>query len=157
MEMKKKIIRIICFPLCFILFAVAVTALMPDSFAKSYQRVLVTQYDYLNSIDEEKIVFVGNSCLAFGFDQELMEELTGKPCPILGNNAGHGLTFLLEMSKTNLRAGDTVVIEFSNNEYNRCGTEFILTGLGNRYDMYKIFFPQLEKEFFKPPSVGRNH
>lgn len=148
MGTKQKVIRMICFPLLFVVFAVLVTVLMPDSFANSYQRVLVAQYDYLNSIEENKIVFIGNSSLAFGYDQELMEKLTGKPCPILGNNAGHGLTFLMEMSKTNLRPGDNVVIEFAANEYNRCGTEYLVTGIGNRYEMYKIFFPQLKKEFF---------
>ena len=149
MNAKKGILRILCFLVCFFIFAASVTVLMPDSFSNSYQRVLVTQYDYFNSIEENKVVFIGNSSLAFGFDQDLMEDLTGKPCPLLGNHAGHGLTFVMEMSKTNLRSGDAVVIEFVNNEYNQCGMVYILTGIGNRYDMYKIFFPQLKKEIFK--------
>ncbi len=136
----KKFIRFVSFFLVLALFLFSVIMLIPDQFEGSYQRVLVTQYDYYRSIEENKIVFIGNSSLAYGLDLDLMEELTGRKCAIIGNHAGYGMTYLIEMSKSNLKSGDIVVIEFSSMSINSCGTELLHTGIGKRLDMYRFVY-----------------
>lgn len=142
--MKKNLIRFVGFFAGLSVFLAAtlgiVTFAVPDQFASSYQRALVYQYDYYKTLGQNKVVFIGNSSLSFGFDLDLMEERTGRPCAILGNHAGLGLPYLLNMSKSNLQQGDIVVIEYSNAD--TIGSELLLTGLGNRLDMYRFINPQ---------------
>ncbi len=141
--MKRNVISFIGFFVGLFVFLAltfgVVTYAVPDQFAESYQRALVYQYDYYKTLEQNKIVFIGNSCLSFGFDLDLMEERTGRPCAILGNHAGLGLTYLINMSKSNLKQGDIVVIEY--NDFDGIGSELLLTGIGNRLDMYRFISP----------------
>ena len=128
-------------------------------FKESYQRAIVKQYDYFRSIEGNKIVFIGGSSLSFGYDMDTMEELSGKPCPILGNHASDGFPFLFEMSKSNLSEGDTVVIEYYGSSLDASdGDELLLTGVGKRYDMHKFFPACLWKSLIKavPLYVQKN-
>ncbi len=120
--------------------------LLPDPFKRAYQRAIVIQYDYYKNIEGNKIVFVGNSSLSFGFDLDMMEKLTGKQCVILGNHAGYGMSFVMQMSKSNLQQGDIVVLELVSNTIDYCGAELLLTGIGHHYDMYRFFIPEVRRK-----------
>lgn len=116
---------------------------IPDPYGKAYQRALGVQYDYYQSIDENKVVAIGGSSLSFGLNLDQMEEILGKPCVILGNYYEYGLTYVMEMSKSNLKPGDIVVVEYSSQSANMCDAQLILSGIGKRYEMYQYFFPRL--------------
>lgn len=139
----KKCLRFVSFFLVFMIVAAAAVTLIPDQFPSAYQRAIVYQYDYYRTLGDHKIVLIGGSSLSFGIDLDLMEELTGRPCAILGNHAGYGLSYMIEMSKSNLQDGDIVVIEFANYTLDDCGTELLLTGMGKRYDMYRFLHPRV--------------
>lgn len=137
----KNFVKSICFIVTGALLIGCLVCLIPDQYGEAYQRALVYQYDYYNSLGENKLVFVGNSSLSFGFDLDRMEELTGRPCAILGNHAGYGGSFVVEMSKSNLREGDIVVVELAGHSLSSCGSALLLTGIGKRFDMYRYFIP----------------
>lgn len=144
-----KIIRLLSFVLIFILLFLLLVIAIPDQFGESYQRAIVRQYDYFSKLNSGKIVFLGPSSLAFGLDADYMSELTGEPCAILGNHMGHGLPFVMEMSKTNLLPGDTVVVEYVNYPLGACGPEYVLSGIGKRYEMYRFIIPLLRKSMLQ--------
>lgn len=141
--MKKKLLRVALFWIGFMIFSVlsilGVVQIIPDQYGTSYQRAIVRQYDYYRSLHENKIVFVGNSSMSFGLDLDLIEELTDRQCAILGNHAGFGLAYFMNMSKSNLKKGDIVVLEYFDNTMETVGTELLLTGIGKRFDMYRFF------------------
>lgn len=143
----KKFLKITIFFLIFVLLLTTIIVAIPDQFENSYQRALVRQYDYFKSIQGNKIVFIGGSSLSFGYNMDLMESLTGVPCPILGNYASYGIPILLEISKDNLIAGDKVVLEFFNCKIDDTAPVMLLSGMGKRYDMYKFIIPEIRKQF----------
>lgn len=138
--MKKIVFRLLKFLALGIVFSVLATSILlwsvPDVYSNAYQRAIVSQYNYYKELKGNKIVFIGNSSLSFGLDLNLMEELTGRPCSILGNHAGMDQKYFLEMSKKNLNAGDVVVIEYAGRG---TGTQLLLTGIGKNYEMYQFF------------------
>lgn len=117
------------------------TAVIPPQFQESYQNVIVRQYDRYRSLGSGKIVLMGTSALAFGCDMDLLEELTGRPCQILGNHAGMATPYFMELSKSNLCENDIVIIQYSNYHAQDLGTDLLLTGMDGRFDMYRYFRP----------------
>lgn len=148
--MKRKSVRYISFFLIFIILFLCLICSVPDEFSTSYQRAIVRQYDYFKDIKENKIVFIGGSCLAFGLDLDLMEELTGMPCALLGNHFSDGVLLQLEMAKSNLIPGDTVVIELMSYSTYSSESALLLSALGKRYDLHR-FYP---KEMLLPILEG---
>lgn len=141
--MKKLLLKGLIFvPVLFLSLVLFVNYVIPPQYDDSYQRAITLQYDAYKKIKSNKIVFIGNSSLAYGLDLDLMEELSGSTCQILGNHAGIGLPYLMEMSKSNLRSGDTVVIEFVNNTIDSFGADLLLTGIENHIEMYRFFRPR---------------
>ncbi len=139
---------------CFLAVFIILYSVLSVEFKDSYQRVLVRQYDYLNAQTENKIIFIGTSTLAFGFDMDTMSEHTGKPSVLLGGHIGYGSPFLIEMSKSNLKEGDIVVIELYDQRMNEGAVQLLLTGIGTRYDMMRCFVPEIRKDaFFSLPLV----
>lgn len=143
----KIILRFIAFILVFVILFALIFVAFPDQFGNAYQRVLVKQHDYLKSVkNQDKIVFIGASSLAFGYDIDVMENLTGKPCPVIGNNMSQGFRYLFEMVKPYIKSGDTVVIECAPEyEENNDGFELLITGIGKRFDMYRYFTKDMWK------------
>jgi len=114
----------------------------PKSFKDSYQSMLLCQYDHYRSITTPgKILVIGGSSVAFGIDLDVMEAKTGCSCTEFGVHLGTGYSFLMEASKCNLHSGDIVVIEFFNHSIDDFDPELILSGIGDRLDMYRFFLP----------------
>jgi len=57
-----------------------------------------------------KIIFVGGSNLAFGLNSQLVEQQFGMPVVNLGLHGILGLNFILEQAKSNINAGDVVIV-----------------------------------------------
>ena len=143
--MKSKGFQLFCFMLITLSVMVGFAAwgilIIPPQFEETYQSVIVRQYDRYKSLGNNKIVLMGTSALAFGCDIDLLEELTGRECQILGNHAGMATPYFMEMTKCNLQEGDIVIIQFSNYHADSLGTDLLLTGIDNRVDMYQFFRP----------------
>ncbi len=79
-------------------------------FKNNYQAAINDKLDRLKSIDGPKIILVGHSNVAFGFDSERLESAMGMPVVNLGLHGSLGNTFHEDMAKVNLGEGDIVVV-----------------------------------------------
>ena len=79
-----------------------------------YQASLVDKIERLESINESKIILVGNSNLAFGIYSDQIEEDIGMPVVNLGLHGGLGNAYHEEIAKLNINEGDIVIVCHSN-------------------------------------------
>ena len=84
-----------CFIFCTIV-AGAVWEIMPQ-YDTSYNAALHDKIDRIEMIEEPKIVLIGNSNVAFGFDSEMIEEAFGMPVVNMGLHGALGNAFHEEM------------------------------------------------------------
>ena len=95
-----------------------------NQYALTYNAAFFDKLKRLESINEPKIILVGNSNVAFGFCSELIEKSIGMPVVNLGLHVDLGNSFLEEMAKFNINKGDIVVIchssYFDNDKINNC-------------------------------------
>lgn len=84
--------------------------LTPPQYSETFYGALGDKFDRLTQIEEEKIIVVGGSSVAFGLDSELLEEYTGKPCVNFGLYAALGTKLMLDLSRAGINEGDTVII-----------------------------------------------
>lgn len=76
----------------------------------SFQASILDKTARLQSIQEPKIILIGNSNVAFGFDSARIEEATGRPVINMGLHGGLGNAFLENMVKLGVNEGDLVVV-----------------------------------------------
>lgn len=111
MTTNKKDLYILIFKL--MLFA-AIILFFFDHIMPQYEHIytasLVDKAERLESIDEPKIVLIGDSNVAFGFDSQRIEERFGMPVVNMGLHGGIGAAFHDEMAKMNVTQGDIYVI-----------------------------------------------
>ncbi len=105
--------KLLCLFLLLLFFAVRIV--MPQ-YEYSYDASLIDKMQRLKSIDEPKIVLIGNSNLSFGIQSELIEEAFGMPVVNMGLHGGVGNAFHEEMAKVNIHEGDIIIV--SHTEYN---------------------------------------
>ncbi len=97
---------------CFIfgmIVAGAVWKIMPQ-YDTLYNAALHDKIDRIETIEAPKIVLIGNSNVAFGFDSEMIEEAFGMPVVNMGLHGALGNAFHEEMSKLNVQEGDIYVV-----------------------------------------------
>jgi hypothetical protein len=83
--------------------------IMPQ-YTTEYSASIIDKYQRLSSIDTPKIILVGDSSVAFGFDSEKIQAAFNMPVVNFGLHAGLGQTFHTEMIKKHIKPGDIVVI-----------------------------------------------
>ena len=83
---------------------------VPSQFEKTFLGELSDKFERLNSIDEPKIVIIGGSSTAFGFDSEMIEEYMGMPVVNFGLYAEIGTKAMLDLSKSNINEGDIIIV-----------------------------------------------
>lgn len=93
-----------------VLMAVAVFTVAGPQFSGEYTGSIPDKIERAESIDEPKIVLVGNSNLAFGIDSELIEAAFGIPVVNMGGHGGLGNEFHINMAYHGINEGDVVVI-----------------------------------------------
>lgn len=76
----------------------------------TYTASLCDKMERLKSIEEPKIVLIGNSNLTFGIDSEMLEEAFDMPVVNMGLHGSMGNAFHEEMAKVNLHEGDIIVV-----------------------------------------------
>jgi hypothetical protein len=83
---------------------------LPDQYEETFYGALDDKFDRLVSIEEEKIVVIGGSSVAFGLDSAMMEKYTGMPVVNFGLYAALGTKLMLDLSRHAIKAGDVVVL-----------------------------------------------
>ena len=111
--MKKFIKKLFLFVVLVLLICSCVISvtfgIAAPQFSGVYTGSFVDKINRLNSINEPKIILVGNSNLAFGIDSKKIEQAFGMPVVNLGGHGGLGEEFHLNMAKCNINKGDIVI------------------------------------------------
>ncbi len=86
---------------------------IPNQYETNYISSMWDKYCRLMSIEEPKIVLVGDSNLAFGIDSEYIESELGMPVVNMGLHGGLGNDIQTRIAMSNIRSGDIYVIAYS--------------------------------------------
>lgn len=81
-----------------------------NQYTTNYQASMIDKIARLKSIQEPKIILVGNSNLAFGIDSPELERAMGMPVVNLGLNGALNNCFHEQMAGLNAGSGDIIVI-----------------------------------------------
>ena len=84
-------------------------SIMPQN-KHMYNAALIDKVDRLETINEPKIVLIGNSNVAFGFESRMVEEKFNMPVVNMGMHAQLGNAFHEEMAKINVTPGDIYIV-----------------------------------------------
>ena len=84
--------------------------LTPSQYGNTFLGELEVKYNRLYEIDEPKIVLIGGSSVAFGYDTALMEEHLGMPVVNFGLYASLGTKVMLDLSEDAIGEGDIIVL-----------------------------------------------
>ena len=113
MSKKKLTVKIIALTLLAVLpflSVFSVAFLLPSQFDESFVGVLDEKLERLSSIEEEKIVIIGGSSAAFGYDSSIIEKYLEMPVVNLGLYAALGTKLMLDLSRDAISEGDIVII-----------------------------------------------
>lgn len=102
----KFIIKLIVFAAIIICYM----AMLIPQYKHSYFASLGDKVNRLKSIDEAKIVLIGNSNVAFGYDSEMLQSEMGMPVVNMGFHGGLGNAFHENMMDYNVAPGDIYVV-----------------------------------------------
>lgn len=112
--------------------------IMPQ-YSGSYMASLVDKVHRLKSIEESKIVLIGNSNLAFGINSELIEEAMGVPVVNMGFHGGAGNIFHERMAKLNVKKGDIYILCPSYfGEEGEMDCVFIWSTIENHFELWDL-------------------
>lgn len=87
-----------------------------------YNASIIDKVNRLRSIEEPKLILVGNSNLPFGIRSDYLEEEIGMPVINLGIHGGLGDPFHENMIKGAINEGDIVVV--CHTDYSQKGGEY---------------------------------
>lgn len=107
---KKITILVLIVSGCFGLVAMFDYMIIGSQYKYNYQASLIDKVERLESINEPKIILVGNSNLSFGIDSRMIEEAAGMPVVNLGLHGGLGNAFHEEIAKLNINEGDIIIV-----------------------------------------------
>ena len=107
--MKKLILKLIII-ISLILVSCAAILLLTPLDESHYLRELPIKHELIKKTDSPKVILVGGSGLAFGFDSMQLKEKTGLNVVNMALHAGFGLQYMLEEVKPYIYSGDIVVI-----------------------------------------------
>lgn len=78
-----------------------------------YTASLLDKVERLESIDDPKIILIGNSNLAFGINSEQLEQAFSMPVVNMGLHGGLGNSFHEQFVKNNINKGDIIIISYT--------------------------------------------
>lgn len=155
-DMKKFALQLLILILivsCLIVIGLLIITQLPvEKYRTSYQYVLNRKYEQLVNTNEPKIILIGGSNLAFGIDENVMEEKIGMPVVNLGLHAGFGIRFNTEIAKANINEGDIIVLVYECsilNDLSYFTPELVVSGIDDNIEMYKYvpkeYWPEVIK------------
>lgn len=124
----------------FCLFAFLYINHVLPQYSGEYNAALIDKVERLKSINEPKIVLIGNSNLSFGIDSELLEKEIGMPVVNMGLHGGLGNAFHEEMARYKVNKGDVYIIchtDFSDDDSISDAVLAWIT-IENHYELWKI-------------------
>ena len=93
------------------LFVFITVLVLPSQFDELYFGELADKYARLRSFDDEnKIVVIGGSSVAFGLDSPMMEEYTGYPTVNFGLYGPLGTAIMMDLTRGHIHEGDIVIL-----------------------------------------------
>ena len=107
---KKIFIFISIFILSFIGVFICDRVFLGNQYLGSYQAAILDKAERLESIDEPKILLIGNSNVCFGMNSALLEEEMGMPVVDMGLHHGLGNAFLENVVNLGVSEGDIVIV-----------------------------------------------
>lgn len=107
---KKVFILILLVSVLFSALVIFDYKVVGSQYKYSYNAAILDKLDRLKSIEEPKIILVGNSNVAYGFDSKLIEEEFNMPVVNMGLHAGLGNVFHEEAAKQGINSGDIVIV-----------------------------------------------
>lgn len=152
--MKKFCKNLCCFFL--VLTVVSIVLILFDmtvvgnQYSHGYQASLIDKVERLKTINEPKIILVGNSNVAFGFQSELLEEEMGMPVVNLGLHGALSNAFHEDIAKLNINQGDILVLchtSFSNDDVIGDRSLAWIT-LEKHFDLWRILRMEALPEMF---------
>lgn len=112
---------------------------LPEQFNGTYQHALYLQVRSLARIRSPKIVVMGDSSVPFSLECGKMSRLMKEPVQTLGIHSGTGIQYILDLSKSSIRRGDTMVLELTPDAEDSFSPSIVLTACENHFDMYRSF------------------
>lgn len=107
-EYIRFVAKFVC--LCTVVSLFVLCVIMPQ-YNQGYCAAFRDKYDLEHKEgDEPRILLMGDSNVAFGFDSERIEEAFGMPVVNMGLHGGLGQSFCMDIAKSGIREGDVVVI-----------------------------------------------
>lgn len=102
---------------CLLLVAMGISLIftavlmMPEQFDELYLGELADKYARLRSLsDENKIIVVGGSSVAFGINSQVMEKYLGMPVVNFGLYGPLGTTIMMDLTRGHIQEGDIIVL-----------------------------------------------
>ena len=93
-----------------VLMPALVAILTPPVYESTFVGALDEKVERLASIEEDKVVVIGGSSVAFGLDSALMEEHLGMPVVNFGLYAAIGTKAMLDLALPHIKEGDIVIL-----------------------------------------------
>ena len=105
-----KIIALLLAVLTPFVATLSIAFLSDSEFDESFVGALDEKIERLMSIEEDKIVIIGGSSVAFGYDSRIIEKYTEMPVVNFGLYAALGTKLMLDLSRDGIKEGDLVII-----------------------------------------------
>jgi len=91
-------------------FFLGMIAPLPNTYSETFVAQLGEKFDRLCEIDEPKLILIGGSSVAFGFDSKTLTESLGMPVVNFGLYATLGTKLMLDLSRANIGEGDIIIL-----------------------------------------------
>ena len=104
------IIIILIVMLIISILVISFYCLIPDQYEPNYVESMWDKYNRLKSINEPKIVLIGDSNLAFGINSEIIQNEIGIPVVNMGLHGGLGNDVQTRLAMSNVNEDDLYVI-----------------------------------------------
>ena len=89
---------------------VGIGFLTPSQYGKTFLGELSDKYERLYSIDEPKIILIGGSSVAFGYETETLQDRLNMPVVNFGLYATLGTKIMLDLAADSIGEGDIVIL-----------------------------------------------
>jgi hypothetical protein len=134
--MKTFLLKIIFFSALLLVIVGFMSVRLADSEEESFVRSIVAKHQRLDSFPSQRILLVGGSNVAYGFDSKAIQDSLQRPVVNLGLLRGLGLDFYLGELRHSIKQGDLVILS---PEY------FIGEGRANLYQTTAYYYPEAAK------------
>ena len=126
-----------------ILFVAVMLALMFEcvmpQYTALYNAAAIDKYNRLHSLDQPKIILVGDSNVAFGFYSEMLEEAFGMPVVNFGLHGNLGQVFVTNVIRGCVSEGDIVIIAPAGYHYSPNSLDCVMAWITieNHYPLWR--------------------